>query len=260
MGRRRGPGLPRLVLIAVLVFIYTPLVILVVNSFNASRFSTIWGGWSLKWYAELFGDRALGRSIVNTLIVAGASVTVSTILGTLAGVVLARYSGRLRRAHQVVVTLPLIMPDILMGISLLLFFIAAGIKLSLVTIIIGHITFSVSYVASTVQARFQDFDYQIIEAARDLGAGPWAILWKIYLPLLSPGIAAGAMLALTLSLDDFVITFFTAGPGSSTLPIHVYSMIRFGDPPVINALSTIFISVTFLLMLIYQRIMRRTQP
>ncbi len=256
MGARKISA-SRIILVAVLLFIYAPLIVLIINSFNASRFSTIWGGWSLKWYFELFSDKALGRSIINTCIVALVSVSVSTVLGTLAGVVLARYSSRLKKAHQLIVTLPLIMPDLLMGISLLLFFIAAGMKLSLITIIIGHITFSISYVASTVQARFQGFDFHIIEAARDLGAGRYTVLRRVYLPMLAPGIAAGAMLALTLSLDDFVITFFTAGPGASTLPIHVYSMIRFGNPPVINALSTLFIAGTFLLLLIYQRIIRR---
>ncbi len=240
-------------LVTTLLFIYMPLLILMINSFNGSRFSTVWGGFSLKWYVKLFHDRNIRRALVNTVIVAASSVAVSTVLGTLAGVVLVRYKSVLQKIHHIFITLPLIVPDILMGISLLLFFIAAGFRLSLGTIIIGHITFSISYVAATVQARFQDFDFSVVEAAQDLGADNFRVFYKIYIPLLSPGIISGAMLALTLSLDDFVITFFTAGPGSSTLPIQIYSMIRFGTPPVINALSTIFICITFMIVLIYQR-------
>jgi spermidine/putrescine transport system permease protein len=247
---------PRIVLIATMVFIYVPLIILIVNSFNDSRFSSVWGGWSLRWYRELFDDRDIGRAIRNSAIVAVAAVAGSTVLGPLAGIVLSRHRNRLQSVHQGIVTLPLIMPDILMGISLLLFFIAVQVRLGLVTIVIGHITFCISYVSATVQARLQDFDYSVIEAARDLGAGPLTVFFRVYLPLLMPGILAGAMLALTLSLDDFVITFFTAGPGSSTLPIQIFSMIRFGSPPVINALSTLFIGLTFLIVLVYQRTTR----
>jgi len=133
------------------------------------------------------------------------------------------------------------------------------IRLSLGTVILAHITFSVSYVAAVIRARFQDFDESVVEAAQDLGATPFTILWKIYIPLLAPGLLSGAMLSLTLSLDDFIITFFTAGPGASTLPIQIYSMIRHGTPPVINALSTLFLSLTFLIALVYQRIQRRQQ-
>ncbi|MBF9016324.1 MULTISPECIES: ABC transporter permease [unclassified Oceanispirochaeta] len=249
--------LPRIILILTLIFIYLPLLVLLVNSFNASRVSSVWGGFSFKWYTKLFNDKNLLRSIKNTVIVTASSVFISTIMGTLAGVTLGRYKSRLQKAHMTIVSLPLIMPDILIGISLLLFFLSLKIRLSLFTIILGHITFSISYVTSTVQARFEDFDFSVIEAAQDLGAGTMQILWSIYLPLLAPGILSGAMLAMTLSLDDFIITFFTAGPGASTLPIQIYSMIRHGSPPVINALSTLFLVFTFLIVLIYQRVTRR---
>ena len=238
----------------VLLFLYIPIAVLMVNSFNASRFGTIWGGFSFKWYGALFRDRAVWVSLRNTAIVALVSTVCSVVLGSLAGFSLYRYKGRLQRMHYGLVSLPLIFPDILMGISLLLFFIALGIRLSLLTIILGHITFSISYVAVTIMARLQNFDFSVVEAAEDLGASRFTILAKIYLPLLGPGLAAGAMLALTLSLDDFVITFFTAGPGSSTLPLQIYSMIKFGKPPMINALSTLFLAVTFLVALWYQRI------
>jgi len=241
----------------VLFFLWLPIGVLVIHSFNASRFSTAWSGFSLVWYERLLNDRAIWRSVENTLVVAGVSTLISVILGTLAGFTLYRYSTRLQRGHNSLVTLPLIIPDILMGMSLLLFFLAAGLPLGLGTIIIGHITFCVSYVAITIRARLQDFDYGVVEAAQDLGAPGWVIAYKIYLPLLLPGILAGAMLSLTLSLDDFIITFFTAGPGSSTLPVHIYSMIRHGSPPVINALSTLFLALTFVLVFGYQKFLRR---
>jgi spermidine/putrescine transport system permease protein len=255
---KKKTSLPMVILIAAMIFIYIPLVLLVINSFNGSRFSTVWGGFSLKWYAKLFQDKSIARSLTNTLIVTLSSVTFSTTLGTLAGVVISLYQSKLQKVHKSILLLPLVMPDILMGIGLLFFFMTIKVKLSLLTIILGHVTFTVSYVASTVRSQFQNFDYSVIEAAKDLGAHSWQILWKIYIPLLMPGIISGAMLAMTLSLDDFVITFFISGPGSSTLPIQIYSMIRFGTPPVINALSTIFISITFILMLIYQRFSRRS--
>ncbi len=243
-----------IITIAVLIFFYLPIFILVLNSFNASRFGSVWGGFSLKWYEKLFSDRSIWESIKNTIIVAFISTSVSVVLGTLSGYALFRFKSGLQKVHNTLITLPLIIPDILMGMSLLLFFIALKIQLSLFTVILGHITFCVSYVAVTVLARLQDFDFSVVEAAQDLGASRWIILRKIYLPLLSPGLISGAMLALTLSLDDFIITFFTAGPGSSTLPLQIYSMIKFGTPPVINALSTIFLLITFLIALFYQRI------
>ncbi len=246
-----------IVTILVLMFFYLPIIVLVVNSFNSSRFGSVWGGFSFKWYEKLFSDRNIWQSVKNTLIVAGVSTSVSMVLGTLSGYVLFRYKTGIQKAHNVLITIPLIIPDILMGMSLLLFFIALKIKLSLFTVVLGHITFCLSYVTVTVLARLQDFDFNIVEAAQDLGASAGDILKKIYLPLLAPGLISGGMLALTLSLDDFIITFFTAGPGSSTLPLQIYSMIKFGTPPVINALSTLFLLITFLIALIYQRINTR---
>jgi len=242
---------------AVLLFFWVPIIILVVNSFNGSRFGSVWGGFSLKWYVKLFGDRSVWRSLQNTAIVASVSTAVSLVLGSLAGFTLFRYKTKLQRFHLGLVSLPLVIPDILMGMSLLLFFISLKIRLGLLTVILGHITFCISYVAVTILARLQDFDYRIVEAARDLGAKGWVLFMRIYMPLLAPGLLAGAMLSLTLSLDDFIITFFTAGPGSSTLPLQIYSMIKFGSPPMINALSTLFLMVTFLIAFAYQRISRR---
>lgn len=253
----RRSSFPLFLTVAVLLFFWIPIAVLVINSFNASRFGSVWGGFSLKWYERLFADRSVWRSIENTAIVAVVSTSVSLVIGSLAGFTLYRYRTALQKIHMGLVSLPLVIPDILMGMSLLLFFISLNIRLSLATIILGHITFCISYVAVTILARLQDFDYHIVEAARDLGAKGWTLFRKIYIPLLYPGLLAGAMLSVTLSLDDFIITFFTAGPGASTLPLQIYSMIKFGTPPMINALSTIFLMITFLIALAYQRISRR---
>lgn len=245
---------PLFICIAGLLFFYLPIVVLIVNSFNESRFSTVWGGFSLKWYALLFEQDDVWAALRNTLIIAVSATIVSMVLGTLAAFALHRYRSRLQDAHYTLVYTPLVMPDILMGIGLLLFFSALRMPLGLTTIFIAHVTFCVSYVAMVVLARLQDFDFALVEAAQDLGAGPWTILWRVLLPLLAPGILAGGLLAFSLSVDDFVITFFVSGPGSTTLPIKIYSMIKYGKPPLINALSTLILCVTFLLIWVSQRL------
>lgn len=250
--------LPLLTTIAILVFFYLPIVVLVVNSFNGSRFGSTWGGFSLKWYVQLFHHREIWDALRNTLVIAVGATFGSMILGTTAAFALHRYGGsRLQRVHYTLIYTPLVVPEILMGISLLLFFVAIGLKLGLFTIFLAHVTFCISFVAMVVLARLQDFDYSIVEAAQDLGAGWWTTTWKVLIPLLAPGIAAGGLLAFTLSIDDFVISFFVAGPGSTTLPIRIYSMIKFGAPPLINALSSILLVVTFLLVGLSQRMTER---
>lgn len=249
--------LPAVLLGACLAFFYLPLLVLVVNSFNASRFGGAWGGLSLRWYARLLEDRAIWHALRNTLAVAAASTAIAVVLGTLAAFALHRYRTRLQTAHYALVYTPLVVPDILMGMSLLLFFVSLGVPLGLGTIAVAHATFCVSYVAMVVLARLQDFDYTVIEAALDLGASWPTVVRRIVLPLLAPGIAAGALLAVTLSVDDFVITFFVAGPGSSTLPIQIYSMIRHGSPPMINALSTVLLLLTFAIVAWSQRLMEK---
>ena len=249
--------LPMAVAGAVLVFFYLPIAVLVVNSFNASRFGGSWQGFSLKWYVRLFGEPEIWAAARNTLIIAVIATAVSLVLGTLAAFALHRFSGtKLQRAHYTLIYTPLVVPEILMGISLLMAFVAAGLGLGLTTIILAHITFCVSYVALTVLGRLQDFDFAVVEAARDLGAGPAVTVRRILLPLLAPGLAAGGLLAFTLSVDDFVITFFVAGAGTTTLPIRVYSMIKHGATPLINALSTILLVLTFAAVLASQRLAR----
>ncbi|MGD9848970.1 MAG: ABC transporter permease [Desulfuromonas sp.] len=244
----------RLITALCLLFLYLPIVILVVNSFNASRFGSVWGGFSLHWYRALLANERVWQALINTLLVALVATLVATVLGTLAAFALHRYHSRWQQVHYTLVYAPLVVPDVLLGMSLLLLFVHLGVSLGLTTIMLAHTSFCISYVAMVVLARLQDFDFSIIEAAQDLGAGWWTILWRVFLPLLAPGILAGALLAFTLSLDDFVISFFTAGPGSTTLPIQIYSMMRHGTPPVINALSTLLLVLTFAVVFAVQRL------
>jgi len=251
----RRSRFPVVVTALVGVFFYLPIVLLVANSFNPARFSSRWQGFSLVWYARLFESPEIWQALKNTLIIALSVTAVSTVLGTMAAFALHRYgASRLQRVHYTLIYQPLVVPEILMGISLLMFFVAAGVPLGLFTIFLAHVTFCISYVAMTVLGRLQDFDFSMIEAARDLGASPWQSARKVLLPLLMPGIAAGALLAFTLSVDDFVITFFVAGPGSTTLPLRIYSMIKYGSPPMINALSTLLLAVTLTAVLVSQRL------
>ena len=247
--------LPLIITAAILVFFYLPILVLVVNSFNSSRFGSSWEGWSLVWYSRLLVHREIWHALTNSLIIAVSSSVISVLLGTTAAVALHRYSTRLQKAHYMLIYTPLLMPEILMGISMLLFFIALGMDLGLVTIFLAHVTFCISFVAMVVLGRLQDFDFSIIEAAQDLGANWWTATWKVLVPLLMPGLVAGGLLAFTLSIDDFVITFFVAGPGSTTLPIRIYSMIKHGSPPLINALSTILLVVTFAAVYLSQHLM-----
>ena len=249
--------LPLVITVAVLLFFYLPIVILVVNSFNASRFGTGWQGFSLTWYARLAHEPEIWHAARNSLVIALSATILSLVLGTLAAVALHRFAkSRLQRFHYTLVYTPLVMPEILMGISLLMFFVAGGIRLGLLTIFFSHVTFCLSFVAMVILARLQDFDYSMIEAAQDLGASWWTTTRKVFLPLLLPGLVAGALIAFTLSIDDFVITFFVSGPGSTTLPIRIYSMIKHGSPPLINALSTILLAITFTAVSLSQRLSR----
>lgn len=249
--------LPLITTVIVLLFFYLPILILVLNSFNASRFGSEWGGFTLDWYVRLFNDRPIWMALRNTLIIAVTSTLSAMLLGTLAAFALHRYNSRLQRMHYTLIYTPLVVPDILMGMSLLLFFVAAGFELGLMTIYLAHVTFCISYVAMVVLARLQDFDFSVIEASQDLGAGWWDTAWRVLLPMIAPGIAAGGLLAFTLSIDDFVITFFVAGSGSTTLPIRIYSMIKHSrNMPIINALSSILLVLTFLAVWSSQRLTR----
>ena len=256
MRRSRTPGL---VTVAVLAFFYLPIAVLVINSFNASRFGGEWNGFTLDWYRRLFTSPDLWAALGNTLGIAVTATAASTVLGTTAAFALDRYRGRLQDAHHLLVHAPLVIPEILMGISLLLFFVALRVELGYLTIVLAHVTFCVSYVAMVVLGRLQDFDWGLVEAAQDLGADGWTAFRRVVLPLLAPGIAAGALLAFTLSVDDFVITFFVAGPGTTTLPLRIYSMIKHGSPPLINALSTLLLVLTTATVAFSQRLLKEAR-
>jgi len=247
---------PLVTTVVILFFFYLPLVLVAVESFNASKYGGPWTGFSLRWYRTLFTDAEVMRALKNTLIVGVVSTVVSMVLGTVAAFALHRYKGKLQTVHYGLIYLPLVVPDILMGISLLLFFVALKVELSLVTITVAHISFCISYVTMVVLGRLQDFDFSVMDAAQDLGADRFTAFRKILLPLLAPGILAGGLLAFTLSIDDFVITFFVSGPGSTTLPVYIYSMMKHGSPPVINALSVVLLAVTFMLVLYSQFLSR----
>lgn len=256
MERSRTPWVTT---VAVLAFFYLPVVVLVANSFNASRFGGGWEGFTLDWYRKLFTQREIWMALRNTLVIAAFATAVSTVVGTSAAFALHRYQSRLQKVHYLLIYTPLVIPEILMGIGLLLFFVTIGLRLGLLTVTLSHVTFCISYVTFVVLGRLQDFDWSLVEAAEDLGATPWVAFRKVVLPNLAPGIAAGALLAFTLSIDDFVITFFTSGPGSTTLPVRIYSMIKHGSPALINALSTILLVMTFTTVWLSQRLTRENR-
>ncbi|WP_035602276.1 ABC transporter permease [Haloferula sp. BvORR071] len=253
----RPSKVPLITLILVLVFFYLPIGFLVMNSFNKSRYASNWGGFSTYWYERLWERTDILAALGNSVKIATMASLLSMVLGTAAAFALERYKSKLQDAHRLLVTVPLVLPDILMGMSLLLLFVSFGAQLSLYTITIAHVTFCLSYVALVVQARLQDFDFNVVEAARDLGATKTQAFIKVTLPLLAPGIFAGGLLAFTLSIDDYVITYFVKGPGSDTLPTLVYSMIKKSkDLPVINALSSLMLLVTFAVVAVSQRLTR----
>jgi len=225
-------------------FLYLPIVLLVIYSFNASKLVTVWGGFSTRWYGELLHDDALLNAAWVTLRVAVISATIATVLGTLAAITLVRY-GRFkgRTLFSGMIYAPLVMPDVITGLSLLLLFVAVGLDRGFWTIILAHITFSMCFVAVVVQSRLITFDRSLEEAALDLGCPPVKTFLTITLPLIAPAIVAGWMLGFTLSLDDLVIASFTTGPGATTLPMKIYSQVRLGVTPEINAVCTILIAL-----------------
>lgn len=229
------------------VFLYLPIIALVALSFNSARQGVGWTGFTLKWYGDLFEAEDIWAAFLNTIIIALTSSLAATLIGTLSAIGMYWHKFKGKKYFKSLVYTPLIIPDILMGVSLLVFFVALRIPLGLMTIFFAHVTFCISYVIIVVITRLDDFDYSIIEAARDLGAKSHQVFFKIIIPVIMPGIIAGFLLSLTLSIDDFVITFFVAGPGSTTLPLKIYSMIKFGVSPVINALSTLLLLGTLVI-------------
>ncbi|MCB1450485.1 MAG: ABC transporter permease subunit [Nitratireductor sp.] len=225
-------------------FLYLPIIILVVYSFNESKLVTVWAGFSTKWYGELMQNTAMLDAAWVTLRVALMTATLATILGTMAAYVLVR-SGRFRgrTLFSGMIYAPLVMPEVITGLSLLLMFIAMGIDRGLFTVVLAHTTFAMCYVAVVVSSRLVSFDRSLEEAALDLGCTPLDAFFSVTLPIIAPSVIAGWLLAFTLSLDDLVIASFTTGPGATTLPIKIYSAVRLGVSPEINALSTILIAI-----------------
>jgi spermidine/putrescine transport system permease protein len=228
-----------------------PLVVVVVYSFNDSRLNAEWVGFTWHWYEVLFSDDQMLQAAANSLVIGLVSSACATMLGTMAGYALYRY--RLRLLPVLVLT-PIAIPEILMGVSLLIFFVMLNLTLGLLSIILSHIAFSVGFVAIVVRSRLSGMDESLVEAARDLGATPWRAFRMVTLPLIMPGIVAGALMAFTLSIDDFVITFFTAGVDSTTLPLQIYSMIKIAVTPEVNAVSTLLMLLTLVLIVIATRL------
>lgn len=233
------------------LFLYTPIVLLIIFSFNDSKFASAnWKGFTFHWYLELFSNEAIGAALKNSLIISLSSTIISVIFGTMVSLAMERYTFRGKLAFDSLLYLPVIIPDIAMAVMLLLFFVLVKMPLGRYTVIISHIAFNISFVAVVVRARLAQFDTSLEEAAQDLYANHWQTFRLVTLPLLMPGILGGALLAFTLSLDDFVITFFTSGPGATTLPLRIYSMVKLGVTPEINALSSVMLLASLSLVLL----------
>ena len=247
----------RICAILTFIYIYFPILILVIFSFNTQKLNIRWEGFTLHWYGVLFKDSNVILATRNTLLIAAISTIVATIIGTMAALALQRYRFPGYAITESALYVPVIIPEVVMGISLLAFFALIGMQLGLGTITLSHIAFNIPFVALVVRARLHGFDKSIEEAAMDLGANELTTFWRVTLPTIMPGVLSGAMLAFTLSLDDYVITYFTSGPGSTTLPLRVFSMVRFAVTPEVNALSTLWVLTVFILLLIGQIAQRR---
>ena len=239
-------------------FLYLPILLLVLFSFNDSKLVTVWGGFSTKWYGEMIRNQGLMDAAWMTLKIAVVSSTFATILGTIAGLIMVRFgSFRGRLLFSGMIYAPLVMPEVITGLSLLLMFVAISLDRGFLTITIAHITFSMCYVAVVVQSRMVTFDQSIEEAALDLGCPPMRTFFTVTLPIIMPAVVSGWLLSFTLSLDDLVIASFTSGPGSTTLPMKIYSSVRLGVTPEINAISTILVGLVTVGVLVASYVSRR---
>ena len=252
----RNLGWLRLPLVITYVFLYIPLAVVVVMSFNASKLPFSWAGFSTKWFGELLHDEAIRQGLVNTLIVAFGATILATILGTLLAIGLSRFTrSAMLEAYALA---PAIIPDLALAIGLLVLFSAVGMTLGLYSVLLAHVVFGMAFVAAVVTARLGQSDPSLEEASNDLGATEMTTFFRITVPTLMPAIIAGALLVFTLSLDEFVIAFFTDGPSTPTLPIIIYSMVRFGITPEINALAAVLLLVSFTVVIAASRITRLT--
>jgi spermidine/putrescine transport system permease protein len=236
----------------VYLFLYLPILVIVVYSFNTSKRNIVFEGFTLDWYAKLFHNTALLNAFGNTMIVALLSTLMATIIGTIAAIGMYRYRFKGRGAIDAMLYVPVVIPEIVLGIALLSIFSLAQVPLGLISLIIAHITFCIPFVVFTLRARLAGYDKSVEEAAMDLGANRWRVFRHITLPILLPGIVSGAMLSFTLSIDDVIISYFTNGPGSTTYPLKVWEMVKSGVSPDVNALSTLILLGTLLLVVLTQ--------
>ena len=236
-----------------LLFLFIPLFVIIIYSFNDSK-GAEFTNFSMRWYKELFfNSNALWQALLNSLIVAFSSALVSTLLGTMASIGVNWYKFKGKKFIQTLTYLPMVLPEVIIGISMVIFFSGIHLPLGLFTVFAAHTTFCLPFVFLMVNARLDEFDYSIIEAAHDLGATERQTMLKVVVPAIFPGILSGFLMAITMSLEDFVITFFVSGPGSTTLPLYVYSMIRFGVSPVINSLSVVMILITCIIAFVCRK-------
>ncbi len=248
--------LRRAYMVLVYLFLYVPIAVLIVFSFNSSKYATEWKEFTLDWYGALAGDAQLIDAALNSVTIAALAATVATVLGTLAAWTLHRYRFKARRVLQSALLIVIVSPDIVMGVALLILFILMGLEQGFVTLLVAHITFCLPFVAVTVASRLQGFDRHVIEAAQDLGAGEYDTFLRIILPMVMPAVAAGWLLSFTLSLDDVIISFFVTGPGYEILPLRIYSMVKLGVKPVVNALCAIMVGVTVCIVLTSQILLK----
>lgn len=246
--------------VLVLLFLYLPIALVVIYSFNNSRLNILWEGFTLRWYAQVWRDEPLMAALGNSLVIAAAATAVSSVLGTVAAWLMYRYRFAAGRLIQALVYFPMIVPEIIMGVSLLLLFDLLRIELGFTTVIIAHVTFCFPFVMIAVQARLQGLDPALEEAAMDLGATPVQAFLRVILPYLLPAIVAGALMAFTLSIDEFVVTYFTASAASMTLPLKIYGLARTQVGPTVNALSALLIAATVVLILAADAVRRFASP
>uniref|UniRef100_A0A7C5RJY2 ABC transporter permease n=1 Tax=Fervidobacterium thailandense TaxID=1008305 RepID=A0A7C5RJY2_9BACT len=248
----------KFVTVATLIFFYLPIIVVVVFSFNSSK-SPEWTGFSTKWYVQLFTSTRylhVWRTFFNSIIVGTTASLTAVLIGTFGAIAMYLGSPRFKKLMWTTTYIPFVIPDIIIGVSLLIFFVTIRLQLSLFTVYVAHVTFSIPYTMMIILTRLQDFDKTIIEAAYDLGATKSIVLMKVIVPIAMPGIIAAFFMAFTLSIDDFVITFFVAGPNATTLPLQIFSMIRFGISPVINAISSLLLLGTIFISFLLRRYVR----
>lgn len=254
MNSKLSIGLERTYILFIFVFLYVPIAIIIMYSFNAGSSNVIFSGFTLDWYTKLFNDDNVITALVNSLTIATMSTIISAIIGTVGALGLKRYEFKGKSIISLLIYIPIVIPEIIMGISLLVFFSVLQLDFGILTLILAHTTFCIPFVLINVKSRLSGFDMSIEEAAMDLGASKLTVFRTITLPVIFPAVVSGAMLAFALSLDDVIINILLSGPESTTLPIKIFAMLRFGQSPEINALCTIMLLTTFVVLILSQSI------